>query len=410
MQKDVISVLVESLNAASAAAADAVEAHEARLGLLPVCEGWRKLDGSTATMLSGEAARPATATVVRLGDFDVRVCPARDSFVTDLVDLHIDLLNDGSETLARLVLHGVPDGWKARSRQRALNSVALLVRAQLQALQNAPAIIAAPMLALTEELGTLDSSINVPSLLGFLRVLSGKQPTRAQIIAMQIAGLLEGPGGKAPPADISLTDTAQQILGQCGIDGRIEREAASAIAEPEAPSETPARNDAELRPFALLRIMERQYAIAEESGTGQMAFRANEDQGWRWLNHTSADGWTRIAAEIIQSDIDVVREFIRMHIIRRRDLPADEIAEAFELLGQIFWLRLTENGVEMRLPQDGWMPLDVDRELPLKDRAVAAGLALHAQDAIAADAAARDWAMRMAHSAQVTPYMAIAAE
>ncbi len=409
MANELTSVLTHSLNNACAAAAQLVDAQDAKLYVMPKCETWRALETCNARIAIADCLPPLAGKAMALPDFSVISTPPQDSFATDLVDLHLDLLFDADATVARLTLSSVPGGWKARSRQGSLNATALVIAGQLKALRQTPKLIATQTLNLLEQLAELDSSVNVPTLVGFLRIMCQRAPTRSQLIALQIAGLVDSASGMSQLPQFALTETAQDVLGRSGLGGW------SAV-QPEIPAQVPeadiapAAASTDIRAFAQLRIMERGYIIAEDTPSERMAFRAEGESDWRWLSHTSADGWTTVAAEIIHLDIDVVGEFIRMHMIRRRDLPTEEIAEAFELMGHLLWLRRSMDGLEMRLQDSAWEGLDICPDLPLRDRAVAAFLTLQAQERITPDSAARDWAMRMAHAVQVTPHIAIAAE
>jgi len=92
-----------------------------------------------------------------------------------------------------------------------------------------------------------------------------------------------------------------------------------------------------------------------------------------------------------------------MHLLRRRDLPTEEVAETFEILGHIFWLRLSETGVEIRVQGQDWRPINVSAELESRTRAVAAVQLLQAEHVISLDAATHDWSIRMAHGVQIMP-------
>ncbi len=412
MANDILSVLVETVQDACVASAQLSDAHSVRLVLAPICENWRALDGGIAQVIpTGLGAHPAGSELA-LADFTLTMCTAHDGYVTDLVDLHLDILADTSGPVARLVLEGVPGSWASKARRSSLNAVARVVRGQLVALRDTPQMLAAQMLTLIEQLVDLDNSAASPALLGLLRILAGQTPSRGQIIAMQIAGLVDSPAPKAPSAVFTVTEAGRNLLQSSGLGGwgeggaPMELPVSSAIQPPEP--QTPPAGD--VLPFAKLRVMERDFLIADASCGQRMLYRQPTTPEWRWLTNTSADGWTAVAAEIIQSDLNLLAEYVGMHLIRRRDLPTEEVAEAFELMGKIIWLRLDEAGVEMRLDDQTWQRLDVSSTIPLKERAIAAALALQAQGHISADTAARDWAKRMAHAAQITPYMTIAAQ
>jgi len=412
MAKDILSVLTETVQDACAASAHLVDAHAARLILAPICANWRALTADLAEFVETGLVAPGEGTEMALWEFTLTVTTARDSYVTDLVDLHLDLLADDSGPVARLVLYGVPGNWASKTRQSSLNALAKLLRRQLATLRDAPQMLGAQMLVLIEHLVDLDNSAASPALVGLLRILSGHNPSRAQVIALQIAGLVDSPAHKAPSTVFAVTEAGRSLLHASGLAGWTEASISPAQPQATAPAapEPQQPPDGDVQPFAKLRVMERDFLIAETNGTNQLLYRQPAMPEWRWLTHSSADGWTAVAAEIIQADIDILTEYVGMHLIRRRDLPTEEVAEAYELMGKILWLRLDECGVEMRLDENPWQRLEVNRDISLKERAIAAVLALQTQGKISAESAARDWAKRMAHAAQITPYMAIAAQ
>jgi hypothetical protein len=412
MANDILCVLTDTVQDACTASAQLSDARAVRLLLAPICANWRALDGGiTQVVATGLDAHPAGSDMA-LADFALTMCTAQDGYATDLVDLHLDILADTSGPVARLVLEGVPGSWASKARKNSLNALARVVRGQLLALRDTPQILSAQMLGLIEQLVDLDNSAASPALLGLLRILAGQTPSRGQIIAMQIAGLVDSPAPKAPSAIFTVTEAGRNILQSSGLGGWGEGGAPLELRGPSAmlPPEPQPPVAQAVQPFAKLRVMERDFLIADASCGQRMLYRQPSTPEWRWLSHTSADGWTAVAAEIIQSDLDIVTEYVGMHLIRRRDLPTEEVAEAFELMGKIIWLRLDETGVEMRLDGQPWQRLDVSAAIPLKERAIAAVLALQTQGHISADMAASDWAKRMAHAAQITPYMTIAAQ
>jgi hypothetical protein len=410
MAQDILSVFAENLINSCDAAAQITEAQSVSLRLDPHCDSWTSLSARTSLVVQFGQCDDVVGTKIILPDFVMTETVANGHFVTDLVDLHVDLLSDSEGAVARLVLHEVQGNWKSKSCQRSLNAVSKIISADLLAIRNTPRMVATQFLTLIEQLADLDATVNVPSLTGFLRVLSDKAPTRSQLIALQISGLVESPNNAAPPITVTVTDAARDLLRQSGLNGLPTPSCTAQLPETVAADIPAPLIPTDLTPFARLRIMERDYLMAEDPATNALCYRSPEQTEWSGLVQTSADGWTTVAVEIIQSDIDVIAEFTRMHLLRRRDLPTDEIAEAFEILGVIFWLRRSATSTEMRIDGADWTELEVAADAPLKERAIHAAFALHAKMGIGLDKAARDWAARMAQAAQVTPYMGIAAQ
>jgi hypothetical protein len=410
MAQDILSVFVENLINACAASEQVAAAQSVSLQLAPQCESWSALPSRCDLKITISPCAPVDGSKIALADFIVTETPAQGHFVTDLVDLTVDLLSDSDVPVAQLVLSGVQHKWNSKSCQRSLNAICKIAAANLLAIRGASRMVASQFLSLIEQLADIDEAVAVPSLTGFLRVLSDKAPTRSQLIALQISGLVESPINAAPVISVTVTDAARDLLRQSGLNCWPAPTCMAQMPEPvavQAPEPTMPQN---LSPFARLRIMERDYLIAETPITDALCFRAPDQADWTELKQNSADGWTAVAAEIIERDVDVLAEFTRMHIIRRRDMPTEEVAEIFEILGVLFWLRRNETSFEMRVVDGDWAPLDIAADAPQKERALRAALALHAQSGIGLDKAARDWALRMAHATQVTPYMGIAAQ
>ena len=410
MAQDILSVYIENLFNACRAIEQLTGAQGVSLHLAPQCDSWTALPSNDALPIEIGTCAPVEGITFALSDFMVTQTPAQGHFVTDVVDLTIDLLSDTDTPVARLILRAVPRSWRSRSCQTGMNFLSKIASDNLLAIRGAPRMVAAQFLALIEQLADVDEAVAVPSLTGFLRVLSDKAPTRSQLIALQISGLVESTINAAPPITVTVTDAARDVLRQSGLHTWRATNCVARLAEPVVPPAPEPVADKSLAPFARLRIMERDYLMAEDPMSSALCFRAPDKPDWAELRRTSADGWTAVAAEIIENDVDVLAEFTRMHVIRRRDLPTDEVAEAFEILGVIFWLRRSETAVEMRVRDGNWQKLAIDAEAPLKERSVQAALLLHAEIGIGLDRAARDWALRMAHATQVTPYIGIAAQ
>jgi hypothetical protein len=410
MTTGILTPLSISLTHLMQAAASATDARAVVLQLREDDPAWQALGAPAGVLEVVPHMEQSGGAIVPLegGTLVEHFDPA--AHVTDLVKLHLDLQRADGVPHARLVLLDVPQGWKSVRLRRTLGHLAQALDRQLAVLRDGPRLMAGSMLTLIDQVAELDEGLNVPTLSGLLRLVSGKTPTRSQVLALQIAGLIESDTHPLPALELHETPVLKQVLSQAGLAASL---GAVVCPEPEpqpAPHLDESAPDAELHPHAKLRIMERDYLIAAHPVTDALHFRPAACNAWCRLDHGSADGWTKVAAEIIQADLDVTAEFVKTHLIRRRDLPTDEIAEAFELQGQIFWLRRAEGGLEIRLEGSEWHPIDVDPDLPIRDRAQAAARKLGAEHRIALDRAALDWAHRMAHAVQVTPHFGIAAE
>lgn len=410
MTTGILTPLSISLTHLMQAAASASDARAVSLQLREDDPAWQALGVPTGMLEAVPHLDPPVGTTIPLerGVLVEQVDPA--AHVTDLVTLYLDLQRDGDVILARLVLRNVPQGWKSVRLRGTLGHLARALDRQVSALRDAPRLLAGSMLTLIDQVAELDEGLNVPILSGLLRLVSGKVPTRAQVLALQIAGLIESDTHPLPALELHETPVLKQVLSKAGLAASVGAVIChDPDPQPVLQKDAPAA-DPDLHPHAKLRIMERDYLIAAHPVTDALYFRPAACNAWCLLDHGNADGWTKVAAEIIQADLDVTAEFVKTHLIRRRDLPTDEIAEAFELQGQIFWLRRAEGGLEIRLEGSEWHPNDVDPDLPIRDRAQAAARKLGAEHRIALDRAALDWAHRMAHAVQVTPHFGIAAE
>jgi len=347
--------------------------------------------------IDGEVIDRANAHIVQT--------TALGSFTTDLIDLHVDIKCEHGHPIGRLVLNSAPGQWQTKARLRVLDMVAELLSDQLRAMRDLPKRMAGTMLELIEKLADLDAAATPPTLAVFLRMIAGKAPSRSQMIALQITGLVESHSSMQAPDTLSVTETAHDILRAAGFIGWSDMRSGCLVPESalRSDADTPSPREINITPFAVLRVMERAFQIAEDPDTESLLFRTPEQQEWSFLNHTTDDGWTAVAAEIIRADPEAQLEFIRMHLLRRRDLPTEEVAETFEILGHIFWLRLSETGVEIRVQGQDWRPINVSAELESRTRAVAAVQLLQAEHVISLDAATHDWSIRMAHGVQIMP-------
>lgn len=363
-----------------------------------------KLEGAGLTV------GPAEAEWAGTGD-PLCVLRAVGSGATDLVDLSLVLVDADDKPLGALYLSSAPAGAQSRAQRETLAVLARVLGRQIITLRMGPALLAEPMLLLLDRLSELDDGIVSQALLGFLRALSGQQASQVEATAMRIAGLADSPVGFFNSREIVLSRVAQELLDSIGYGAflKLRHDLAAPLSPDDADSELQVRAD--LEPFARLRLIERSFLVAEDPDGVALWFRDEQGDGlWRAISRGGADGWTAIAAEIIEVSTDVVVEFARMHLLRRRDLPADEIAEAYELHGVIFWFRHSAEGIEARLDGGEWRLCPMPEGLQRHERALAALSQLCPDLSGRLAAPARDWLNRMSHTVQVTPFMPAAAE
>jgi hypothetical protein len=340
----------------------------------------------------------------------IRALPMPPGSPTDILDIAIDLESASGEPLAMLRLVRVPASWTTRDRLKGLVHLRLLLKSQIDALSGGPAVVAATMLHLVTLMRELDDNAVSHSLCGLLHVLAGKQPSRVEVMAMRICGLAATPTGRHESHEVVLSDVARDLLEQAGLGRAQDQVAVIAPAAEEAPLMEVVRPEF-LAPFARARIVEQDYDVAEDDRTGHLWFRSTALQNdWSPLANTPADGWAAIAAEILGQTTDIFVDYAQMHLIRRRDLPTDQVAEAYDLNGTVWWVREGETGIEARLADGAWRPCDIDGDLPAKKRALQALMRIEPDVAERLSGHFNDWARRMSQAVQVVPYMAVAAE
>lgn len=340
----------------------------------------------------------------------LRVLPAKEDAPTDLIDIALVLTGPDASQMALVSLKGVAQAWDTRARLATSDLLRGVLQRHLIALGQGPALVAGSMLSLVNKLQEFDGDIASQMLTGFLTVLAGNQPGQAEATALRIAGLSDMPPAVQAKSDVRLNEVARCLLDELGL----QQISLPSILDNDSESESQPTVQAQIgepKLFARLTLLDREYGVADVEGSSQLWFKPmNADAEWSELTSRTADGWTEIAAEILGKTADILQEFSRMHLIRRRDIPTDEVAEVYDIYGTIWWLRNGESGCEARLDGGEWTICPVPAALGRKDRAISALLYL-APDmtAMLADRA-KDWANRMAQSVQVTPAFAMAAE
>ncbi|NBV60280.1 MAG: hypothetical protein EBR73_04295 [Rhodobacteraceae bacterium] len=85
--------------------------------------------------------------------------------------------------------------------------------------------------------------------------------------------------------------------------------------------------------FARLSIGSASYEVADAlSETAHLAFRATGGHIWTALDRTIADGWIKIAADIVLIDPDSRYQFLHTHAVRQsQDEPSGAALEFLTL-------------------------------------------------------------------------------
>lgn len=161
--------------------------------------------------------------------------------------------------------------------------------------------------------------------------------------------------------------------------------------------------------FARLRIGEMQYDIGRCDATDRMAFRhGGAEEDWVPLMHSFEEGWPEIAAEIIARTRNATRDYIRMHMIRHREVAMAEGEREYDLYGILWRVRGTGEAAEVWQPENGWVEFDTSAVIESPDPRDLAAQALIAavpdlEDRIGQDV--QGWARRLAQGAQISPIL-----
>jgi hypothetical protein len=356
-------------------------------------------------LTQAELARVATGAALR-------ELPRAEGQPTDLVDLALDLGAASAQPIARLDLLAVPGGWDSRSRLKGIAPLARQMNRHILAVQGGACLLAPTMLALLEKLRDFDDTAVSYLVTGFLRVMAGGSPTPVEATALRIAGLSEMPVAYPRKTNVTFNEVAQGVLDDLGL-GQELLAAAPATEQAVAAPVVPLRAVPDLIPFARLSLLERDYAVAEDDDSGLLWFRPMEGgtaEDWTVLDSRTVDGWSVVATEVLGKMLDIQRAFAMMHVIRRRDIATEEVAEIYDLHGLIWWLRQGEAGPEARLDGGDWAVYPAPAQSEVKARAIDVLFHLVPDLSDQLKDKARDWAHRMAQTVQVSPIMMQAAE
>lgn len=353
------------------------------------------------TLAQGDA--PELAHMARLC-----ILPARAEMPTDCLDLAL-ALPVADAPMAVIVLRNVPQGWDSQAKRDTAAAIIRVLVAQFGALLQPATLLADPMLSLIDRLAEVDDRAASHLLTGILQLLAGRSPSAVQATALRIAGLSDMPASPPAMPDVALNSDGQRLLAGLALAGAAPV-AADTLHDAASNDMAPTPPMADLTPFARLHLMKQDFEVADAAGSDDLWFRPCASADWHPLRSRTSDGWNVIATEIIEQTTDILRAFTQMHMIRRRDIATDEIAEIYDLHGVIWWVRLSDSGPQARLGDGDWAAIDVPAQFTGKTRAVEALLQIAPTQAAQFADHARDWAGRMSHCVQVTPVMVQAAQ
>lgn len=259
-------------------------------------------------------------------------------------------------------------------------------------------VLARQTLGVIEDVAEVEEGAASPALAGLLRYAAGRMPSAAEAMSMRIAGLAEMADGT-----LLLTDTARSILFTHGFrlaaTEPVEEEAAVVVANaPEAPKTFQA--------MARLRIGEVHHDIARDEETDKFAFRiTGSDADWVLLDNGLEQGWPEMAAEIIKRTRNATFDYVRMHMIHRRDAPMPSGEYLYDLYGIEWAVRGTPEAAEARGADGVWHSFDASSASPDSPRdfsALAAFAAVPDLEVLIGQDV-HEWSKRIAAGSEITP-------
>ena len=257
-------------------------------------------------------------------------------------------------------------------------------------------VLARQTLGVIEDVAEVEEGAASPALCGLMRYAAGRMPGNAEAMAMRIAGLAEMVDG-----NLLLTETAKSILFTHGF--RLATSDAlepvvEDVAEPAAPKAFEA--------MARLRIGEVHHDIARDEVTDKFAFRiTGSNADWVLLDNGLEEGWPEMAAEIIKRTRNATFDYVRMHMIHRRDAPMAQGEYLYDLYGIEWAVRGTPEAAEARGEDGTWRSFDASGTNPDSPRDFSALAAFAAipdlESRIGEDV--HEWSKRIAAGSEITP-------
>ncbi|WGV14887.1 GAF domain-containing protein [Fuscovulum ytuae] len=258
-------------------------------------------------------------------------------------------------------------------------------------------VLARQTLGVIEDVTELEEGAASPALRGLMRYATGRLPANDEAMAMRITGLAEMVDGT-----LLLTETAKSILFTHGF-----RLSSSELVEPEAEEEVAtSAAPKEFQAMARLRIGEVHHDIARDDETDKFAFRiTGSDADWVLLDNGLEQGWPEMAAEIIKRTRNATFDYVRMHMIHRRDAPMPQGEYRYDLYGIEWCVRGTPEAAEARGEDGVWRGFDASSASPDNPRDFSALAAFAAipdlETRIGEDV--HEWSKRIAAGSEITP-------
>ncbi|MDZ7908464.1 MAG: hypothetical protein U5N10_09770 [Gemmobacter sp.] len=328
---------------------------------------------------------------------------AQDNLPSDLLSVGLPLM-DGGELRGLIRLQAARPDTLSRRIADPLTRMGSVIAQALRDEGRAGGSVLGQMIALLDGVSEHDDAAASRVLTGLLHLANGGVPSMVEITALRIAGLAEMAGTR-----VTLSAEGFSVLARAGIRAVHPAGAVVPAAQAEAKRIAQPRPRPEWSAFARVAIAEVEFDIGEATEFDPIAFRpAGSSGAWVELQHSLVDGWAEIAAEILARTHDVTLEFVRMHMIRRRDIALDEVAEVYELNNLRWLLRQAESGFETCIADAGWQTLELPPSLArgaADTRDIAAGAAIQLWPDLAERIGhdVRSWARRMAAGAKITP-------
>ena len=284
----------------------------------------------------------------------------------------------------------------AESVLQQLNQLAGILSVGIGMAASVIRVLARQTLGVIEDVAEVEEGAASPALTGLMRYASGKLPSSAEAMAMRIAGLADLSGGM-----LLLTPPAKAILYTHGF--RLSDPQGMRVAESEVVAEP---EPAAFRPMARLRIGEVRHDIARDDETDKFAFRiTGSDADWVLLDNGLEEGWPEMAAEIIKRTRNATFDYVRMHMIHKRDAVMPEGAFLYDLYGMEWAVRGTPEQAEARGADGVWHAFDAAHVSPDAPRDFSALAAFAAVPDLAARIGddVHEWCKRIAAGSEITP-------
>lgn len=284
----------------------------------------------------------------------------------------------------------------AESLLQQLNQLAGILSVGIGMAASVIRVLARQTLGVIEDVTEVEEGAASPALMGLMRYASGKLPSNAEAMAMRIAGLADLSDGM-----LLLTPPAKAILYTHGF--RLSNPQGMKVPEPEV---VPEPEPEAFKPMARLRIGEVHHDIARDEETDKFAFRiTGSDAEWVLLDNGLEEGWPEMAAEIIKRTRNATFDYVRMHMIHKRDAVMPEGEFLYDLYGMEWAVRGTTERAEARGEDGVWRAFDASQVNPDSPRDFSALAAFAAVPDLVARIGedVHEWSKRIAAGSEITP-------